>query len=162
MLFLDVGGVLNTRGAVSCGVLLPAPLAGLRRVLAASGAEVVLSTPWRSLASLWPLVAGALPPGAVVGQTPEGFQNHALPCELASFPALPEVQQAMADPGPEWAAVDDRGSVSQAEALACGGGAVGSLLLQLRRRFVRTDRSEGLDAAAEASLLGLLGAAPGT
>jgi hypothetical protein len=156
LLFLDVDGVLNTQGMANCGVLLPAPFAGLRRVLAASGAVVVLSTSWRNFASLRSLIAGVLSPGMVAGQTRTGFQNHTRPSELASFLALPEVRDELVSPGAGWAAVDDMALIAQAEALASADAAVKNFLPEFRRRFVRTDKSVGLDGAAETSLLGIL------
>lgn len=158
LLFLDVDGVLNTQGATNCGVIDAELFAGLKRVLASSGAVVVLSTSWRNFASLRPLIAGVLAPGSIVGQTPEGFQNHTRPREIASFLAQPQVRHELAARGASWAVVDDMALIAQGEDLVrAGDAAVKSFLPELRCRFVRTDKSVGLDVEAEASLLRILG-----
>lgn len=69
IVFLDIDGVLNTRPDPRMMLLEGGPCAMLRRLLQASGAQVVLATPWRGHAAY---VCEALANFGVFGEPEEG------------------------------------------------------------------------------------------
>jgi len=117
---------------------------------------VALSSSWRSFDDLRPLIVAALPAGCVVGQTPHGFQNHCRPHEVAELLNEPHLKILLAQPGASWAIVDDMNLLKQAQALAPTDTEVRRLLPELMLRFVRTDKSVGLDSTAAKELQRLL------
>jgi len=153
LLFLDVDGVLNKSGSKECGDLHCEPFARLMRVLHESGCSVVLSTSWRSFDELRPLILGVLPAGSVVGQTRKGFENHTRPREIQAFLEIPEVAAAVSQEGAEWAVADDMDLVAMAAADT-------TLKKQFRSslasRFVRTDKTLGLQDGDAAQLVQIL------
>jgi len=172
IIFLDVDGVLNnkteTRDVVDCAdQLLPQCMGRLQEALESSGARVVLSTTWRSDPALRATLVNALErmrPGCVVGQTLQdpSFRNDMRPAEIANFLQLPEVRKVLDSPEASWCAVDDMNLVKQAEALAKQRQhwEVRSLLPELGRRFVRTEKQVGLDADGVRAVQRILTASP--
>jgi len=157
LVFLDIDGVLNTAGSANTGGLDPVLVKRFRGVLERTGAVAMLSTSWRSFDELRPLAIQCLPPGLVIGQTPAGFQNHVRPREIFDALHEPRVQAALQVPGASWAVVDDMNLLAQAEDLAAGDKKLRAFVPQLQQRFVRTDKSIGLDEASAARLMELLG-----
>lgn len=168
IMFLDVDGVLNKRDFTSsveddAELLSPSCLAHLRSTLEATGVRIVLSSTWRSEEQLRTTIVSTLEsmrPGCVVGQTPQdiSYRNDMRPDEIAGFLALPTVAEALAIPTSSWCAVDDMDLIRQAEALSRKKQhhRVYDLLPSFRTRFIKTDKSVGLDGPGGARILHVL------
>ncbi|CAJ1335341.1 unnamed protein product [Effrenium voratum] len=154
LLFLDVDGVLHPlqvrmgEGKVDTSHCFAAPcMAQLRRVVAETQAELVISSSWRRFETAREVLAETLAQyGLAVSDwttTAGGETNNARVDQILAY--------VMASQACTWAAVDD-------EDLAPGGAAGSESMMQslFRQHFVRTDSSRGLDAAAAETLIELL------
>merc|ERR1719215_2208512 len=166
IIFLDVDGVLNCRsftGSADEGdgsdLLNRECVEHLGTALEASGALVVLTSTWRSSGDLRSVIHSALEelcPGCMVGQTGQhpSWRNDMRPREIAEFLSDAGVQAALQNPGSAWCAVDDMDLLKQATALAQKkDNVVRGVLPALKDRFVRTNKTSGLDAASVDSIL---------
>jgi len=148
LIFLDVDGVLNTKGSKNSGALSPDLLSGIRKAIVDTGAFVILSSTWRSWPQLRVLIMAALPKGSVVGQTPledpgdGSWVNCVRPREIRHC-----LSQIEADVGPvtSWAAVDDMNLIGQANDLAKHDKSMKRFKEVLDAHFVKTDEYVGLD-----------------
>lgn len=137
ILFLDIDGVLN-KGS---GPMLPRLVAGLSRVVEATGCELVISSDWRLFGPLETIGSSLREAGYTgpdpIGSTPD-YGTTAAPRGLEIAAWLAQAERVGV-----WAIVDDRDDMAECS-----------------HRLVRTLRSIGLDSTAEYRLIDLLSETP--